>query len=172
MPRDRTDRLLRTWQRLSGLPGGKVLFSALLGRMAPYSGSVRPRVEALAPGVARVRMHDRRRVRNHLRSIHAIALMNLAEMTTGLAMLAGMPKDARAILIGLEIEYKKKARGTITGEARVDVPRSNERQELTLEAVLRDEAGDEVARARARWLIGPRPDQLPAPKSQVPDPRS
>lgn len=156
MSSDPTARLLATWKRLAPLPGGKRLFSLMVGRMAPYSGSISPRVEALEPGGARVRMVDRRKVRNHLRSVHAIALMNLAEMTTGLAMLAGMPSDARAILTGLAIDYTKKARGTITAEARVEVPASNERREHTLEAVLFDQDGDEVARARARWLVGPR----------------
>jgi acyl-coenzyme A thioesterase PaaI-like protein len=153
---ERTNELLRRWQRLSGWPGGKLLFSFGVGRMARYTGTIRPRVQELRPGYARIRMHDRPAVRNHLRSVHAIAMMNLAEVTSGLAMLAGMPDDARAIITNLAIEYKKKARGTLEGECSTPPPPSNEKREYHLEAVIRDEAGEEVARATARWLVGPR----------------
>ena len=148
--------MLRRWQRLSARPGGKLLFSLALGRMARYTGSIRPRVQELRPGYARIRMRDRPALRNHLRSVHAIALMNLAEVTTGLAMLAGMPDDARAIPTHLAIEYKKKARGTLEAECTTTPPLTNERREYLLEGIVRDEAGDEVARATARWLVGPR----------------
>jgi acyl-coenzyme A thioesterase PaaI-like protein len=151
-----TGRLLASWQRLSGLPGGKWLFSVMVGRMAPYTGTIRPRVEELRPGYARVRLRDRKRVRNHLRSVHAIALMNLAEVASGLAMLAGMAPDSRSILTGLSIEYVKKARGTLVAESEFVPPRSSERQEHVIPAVVRDGSGDEVARAQARWLVGPK----------------
>ncbi|MFT6308305.1 MAG: hypothetical protein ACJA0Z_003477 [Halioglobus sp.] len=72
------------WQRLSGLPGGKLLFSPIVGIVIPYTGSVCARVEQLQPGHAFVTLPDRRRVRNHLGSIHAVALANLAEFTMGL----------------------------------------------------------------------------------------
>ncbi len=148
-------RLRAAWRLLSPLPGGRRLFSLLFGRTVPYSGSIRPLIVELEPGHARILLRDRRGVRNHLRSIHALALANVAEMSTGLAVASAMPDDARAILTGLTIAYTKKARGTITAECRCDGPVGNERKEWPLEGVLTDEAGDVVARATARWLVGP-----------------
>ena len=144
------------WLRTQGKPGGKRLFSILLGRMVPYTGSISPRVEELRDGYARVSMADRKGLRNHLRSIHAIAVMNLAEVTGGLALNYSLSADARAILTGLSIEYLKKARGRLTAEASIDLPSTNERQEYEYETVIRDAEGDDVARARARWLVGPK----------------
>jgi uncharacterized protein (TIGR00369 family) len=149
-------RIRSLWRRFAPLPGGKRLFSVALGRLAPYTGTISPRVEELRDGYARVVMHDRRAVRNHLRSVHAIALMNLAEVTSGLALTYALPADARAILTGLSIDFLKKARGTLTAEASLEPPQTNERQEYEFESRIRDEVGDLVAIARARWLVGPK----------------
>ena len=67
-----------------------------------------------------------------------------------------MPADARAILTGLSIDYLKKARGPLSAESHAEVPASAERREYTIEAVITDAAGDRVAVAHARWLVGPR----------------
>jgi uncharacterized protein (TIGR00369 family) len=144
------------WRRFETLPGGRRLFSLALGRLAPYTGTIHPRVEELREGYARVSMRDRHAVRNHLRSVHAIALMNLAEVTSGLALTYALPEDARAILTGLSIEYLKKARGTLTAEAVMETPRTSERREYEFESRIYDDPGDLVAVARARWLVGPR----------------
>ena len=109
----------------------------------------------MAPGLARTRLKDRRRVRNHLDSIHAIAICNVGEATTGLAMMTRIPKGARAILVGLSAEYLKKSRGTLTAEADCpDIPDAAER-DLPLTATLRDRDGDVVATVLARWRVGP-----------------
>ncbi|HET7230317.1 MAG TPA: hotdog fold domain-containing protein [Longimicrobium sp.] len=146
----------QTWERWSGRPGGRRIFSLLLGRVVPYTGSMGATVQELRPGYARATLRDRRRVRNHLRSVHAIALMNLAELTTGLALNYALPESARSILKGLSIEYHKKARGTLTAEATAPVLADNAERDLQVETAIRDQAGDVVATARAHWLVGPR----------------
>ena len=149
--------LLDGWRRVSKLPGGRWLFSVLLGRAARYTGSIAPRVVELAPGRVVVRMRDRAAVRNHLRSVHAIALANLAEVSSGLALLAGLPADARAILVGISIDYLKKARGPLTSACDFPPVTDAEPREIEIESAIRDAGGALVARGRARWRIGPAP---------------
>ena len=144
------------WLSLKDKPGGKRLFSFLLGRMAPYSGSISPRVEELAPGRCVVTMHDRGKLRNHLNSIHAVALMNLGELASGLAVISSIPPDARGILAGLSIEYLKKGRGTLRAVCECQVPESSERREYEVAAEILDRENDLVARITARWLVGPK----------------
>jgi acyl-coenzyme A thioesterase PaaI-like protein len=143
------------WDRLQRWPASSRLFSFAISRMVPYSGTIGARVITLRSGYAKVEMRDRRRVRNHLRSIHAIALANLGELCTGLAMTYAMPSAARGILTGLSVEYVKKARGLLTAECTCGLPDWRVRGEHEVVAEIRDREGDVVARVRGRWLIGP-----------------
>ncbi|MFQ5644483.1 MAG: DUF4442 domain-containing protein, partial [Thiogranum sp.] len=102
-----------------------------------------------------VTLRERRKVRNHLHSVHAMALANLGEMVTGLALLNGLPDRTRGILTGFSIRYLKKARGALSAECRCDVPDSSAACELTLTGDIRDSAGDTVATIEACWLVGP-----------------
>lgn len=143
------------WARLSGKPGGRALFSMLIGRMAPYTGSIGARAEELSPGYARWSLRDRKRVRNHLHSIHAIALVNLAEVASGTAMLMALPPRVRGIVTGLSITYLKKARGTVTAECRCEVPPITSETSCDVHAEVRDASGDVVARAAVTWRLSP-----------------
>jgi acyl-coenzyme A thioesterase PaaI-like protein len=147
----------QAWDVLSTVPGGKVVFSRLLGRMAPYTGTIDARITVLRSGYCEATMADRRAVRNHLSSIHAIALVNLAEVAGNVALFYSMPDDARFIVSGIDIEYLKKARGTITAIGESPVPRTNARAPFDISVTLRDAKGEEVARAVLHSLIGPKP---------------
>jgi acyl-coenzyme A thioesterase PaaI-like protein len=144
------------WNRMQGLPGGKALFTRMIGTMAPYTGTMGAKVEELSPGYSRVSLPDRRAVRNHLRCIHAIALANLAELTGNVAIAYSLPDDARFIVAGMSIDYGKKARGTITGECRCPVPDSAERREYEVPVTMKNAAGEVVATATLRTLVGPK----------------
>ncbi|HET7504210.1 MAG TPA: hotdog fold domain-containing protein, partial [Kofleriaceae bacterium] len=148
------------WNLLAGMPAGKLLFSRLVGRMAPYTGTIHARVTVLRAGYAEVEMPDRRAVRNHLDSVHAIALANLAELAGNVALMYSLPDDARFIVSGMDIEYTKKARGTITAVGEPPVPRSAARARYDVPVVLRDAAGEEVARAVLHSLVGPKPGSV------------
>ena len=106
-------------------------------------------------------MSDRRSVRNHLDCVHAIALANLAELAGNIALAYSLPDDARFIVSGMEIEYVKKARGTIRAIGEAPVPRSNARAAYDVPVTLRDESGEEVARAVLHSLVGPKPGSGP-----------
>ena len=152
-------RLLALWRRLSALPGGARLFSWLLGRAVPYSGSIRARVEELEPGRVRVRLADRRALRQHLGSVHAVALVNLGELATGLAMLTAIPPHLRGIVVRLEAEYRAKARGVLIAESSAAPPAEAQQatdSEHWVETEIRDASDTVVAVVRALWRIGPR----------------
>jgi acyl-coenzyme A thioesterase PaaI-like protein len=150
-------RLRSAWRTLSRLPGGRRVFGWLIRLLVPYSGSIRPYVHTLESGRATVSIRGRRRLRNHLRSVHAIALANLGELASGLAMTLALPEDTRGIPIRIEIDYHKKARGTITAEGRAAPPPAiPEDIEEPATATLTDASGEVVAEVTVTWRLGPR----------------
>jgi acyl-coenzyme A thioesterase PaaI-like protein len=140
------------WDRLSSWPCGKWLFSRIVGYLIPYTGTVSPNIVRLAPGYAEVFIKDKRRHRNHLRSIHALALGNLGEVTTGLALHFALESNKRAILVNLTIDYLKKARGVITAKATIAAPK-NLLGLVVVQASLLDHQSEIVAKCVATWLV-------------------
>lgn len=147
-------RLLRLWRRLHRLPGGTRLFSRIFGWRVPYSGSVRSHIRVLAPGHAEVEIPDRRRNRQHLGSVHAVALVNLAEQASGLALLTALPDGVRGIVTRISMQYVKKARGPIRAVCDVAAPAVAGDVEFDVTADCLDRSGDVVARATVRWRLG------------------
>ena len=145
--------LLSLWRRLSGRPAGPWLFMRAVSRMVPYTGALGCRVESLAAGRATVSLRDRRGVRNHLRSIHAVALVNLGEFATGLAVLTALEPGVRGIVTELSARYHAKARGRIEARCMVE-GRWAAGQVAEAVAHLMDASGTEVATVRAVWKLG------------------
>lgn len=134
--------------------------------MVPYAGTLKADVLEMAEGSAVVSMPDRRAVRNHLDSIHALALANLGELTANLALLTLCPPGGRFIVTRLEVDYLKKARGalTCTCDVPADLPWATiERTAAT--AQLTNGQGEVVTRVTVYWkldLARPAPQQDPA----------
>jgi acyl-coenzyme A thioesterase PaaI-like protein len=143
------------WQRFSNKPGGKWLFSRIIGFTVPYTGSIAANVVLLEPGYGKITLRERRKVSNHLQSVHAIALANLSEMVTGLTLLNSLPDNARAILTSIQIQYHKKARGLLTAECVCEIPENNTEREMQVSGEIKNEVGEVVATATATWRIGP-----------------
>jgi acyl-coenzyme A thioesterase PaaI-like protein len=146
------------WKKLSALPAGRRLFSHLLGYYVPYTGTLGATVELLEPGRCVVVLRERRKLRNHLDSVHAMALANLGEMATGLALMNSLPDKARGILRRYHIEYLKKARGQLRADCRCEIPADPQERVLEVCCEIHDSAGVLVSVVTAHWLIGPERD--------------
>ena len=113
------NNVLGLWRTVTGLPLvggslGKRVFSVAFSQKAPYFASVRPRMTELRPNYAEVVIPKRRRVHNHLGTVHAIALCNGLEMAMGALAEATIPPGLRWIPRGMEVSYTAKATSDIT----------------------------------------------------------
>lgn len=113
-------QVLSMWNKVSALPLGTRAFSLLFAQKAPYFASVRPRFVTIEPNRAELLIPKRRRVHNHLGTVHAIALCNGLEAAMGALAEATIPADKRWIPKGMEVAYTAKATSDITCIAETD----------------------------------------------------
>ena len=146
------------YRRITRWPAGHWLFSRLVCLKAPYFATIAPRFVALEPGRCEVRIRDRRRVHNHLGTVHAIALCNLAELAAGVMTDATLPAELRWIPKGMTVDYLKKAVGTMHGVATPEAAArlSAGGHEWPVRVEVTDGAGDIVFRACVLMWVSPR----------------
>lgn len=146
------------YRRLSAWPGGQWLFSKMVCFKAPYFGTVAPRITVLDAGRCEGQINDRRAVHNHIGTVHAIALCNLAELVMGLLVDAATPADMRWIPKGMQVQYLKKAQGRIRASAVLTAPLHSAATgyEVVVPVRLTDPAGELVCQADVTCWISPR----------------
>ena len=140
----------RVWQRLSGRPGGTWAFSAAAALRVPFFLAILPHVVRMEPGYAEVRMVKWPLTYNHLRTVHAIAMCNAAEMAMGMVMEATVPATHRWIPKAMTVQYLHKATTSLRACARLDPPDFDaitDGAEITVPVSVYDRHGTEVVRA-------------------------
>jgi len=142
------------WQKLETSVMGRWLFNRLIPFINPYTGALKANIVDLRKGYACLELKDRRGIRNHLNSIHAIALTNLGEFTSGLALISLFTGNMRGIPVQIKINFIKKARGVLTAECTTQLPIFNEDIKHTVMAIIKDANNDEVANVEVVWKLG------------------
>jgi len=108
-------QVLDLWRKTQGIPViGTKVFSFAFGQKAPYFASIRPHFTVLEPNHVELVIPKRRRVHNHLGTVHAIALCNGLEAAMGALAEATIPAGKRWIPKGMEVAYTAKATTDIT----------------------------------------------------------
>ena len=147
-----TNAVLNYWNKLSGLPGGKLLFSKAVQFKAPYFRTVNAMVEELRPNYARLVIKKRRAVENHIGTVHVIAICNLLEMAMGTVAEASIPKHLRWIPKGMTVDYTAKAGSDITGIAEIN-PEEWRPGDLDVKVTALDDKGTPVVKGVIKLWI-------------------
>ena len=147
-------RVLARWRALAQVPGGKWLFSRLVCRAAPNFSSIQPAVVELRPGRCEVRIAKRRAVENHIHTVHAIAICNMAELAAGLVSDVTIPATHRWIPKGMTVDYLKKAETNLRAIAELELlPQLGASAEFPVEVNVFDTSGQAVFRAVIRMWV-------------------
>lgn len=113
---------------------GNESFGKVVGEMAPYFATIDPVFHELRPGYCEILIPNTESVRNHLGTLHAIAMCNGAELVAGLTTDVSIPSGRRWIPVGMQVQYLAMAKHdavvrtnaehvdwTVTGDIPVDV---------------------------------------------------
>lgn len=148
---------MMAWQRLSGLPGGKWAFSRLVSWKAPYFSSINPRFDELRPGRCEVQIRKRRAVLNHIGTVHAIAMCNMAELAGGTVTDVTIPSSHRWIPKGMTVEYLAKAETDLRAVASLEnLPELGDARELPVTVDVLDTNEQPVLRAVITMWVSPK----------------
>jgi acyl-coenzyme A thioesterase PaaI-like protein len=148
---------LTLWLRWAARPGGKWAFSRLVCLKAPYFGSIRPRFEALRPEFCQLRIQKRRAVLNHLGTVHAIAMCNMAELAGGTMTEVTVPPTHRWIPKGMTVEYLSKATTDLVAVATPESrPDWSAPSEYKVQVIVMDARDEPVFRASITMWVSPR----------------
>lgn len=150
--------LLALYGKISRWPCGHWLFSKAVCFKAPYFGTIAPIITRLENGRCEAVIKDRRAVHNHIGTVHAIALCNLAELCAGVMTDASLPKTMRWIPKGMTVAYLKRAKGRMHAIATPMIPMvdSDAGYDLPVNVDVLDCSGDKVLHAEIRMWMSPR----------------
>ena len=150
-------RVLTLWKTMTRVPGGDRVFSFAFTRKAPYFASIRPRFTVVEPNHAELVIRNRRRVHNHLGTVHAIALCNGLEAAMGALAEATIPGDKRWIPKGMTVAYTAKATSDITCVAETDAEQwASDDPDLPVRVRAVRDDGETVVEGEIRLWVTPR----------------
>jgi acyl-coenzyme A thioesterase PaaI-like protein len=115
-----TNKTLSLYQKLEKYPFGKKIFSIIVSRVAPYFATINPHISELMPNQCTCIIRKRKKVFNHIKTVHVIAICNGLEMAMGVMAEASVPKHLRWIPKAMTVDYSAKANSNIRCVAKVN----------------------------------------------------
>ena len=138
---------------MAAIPGGKKLFTKGVCLKAPYFSTISPTVEELKKGYCRVEMQKRNALHNHIKTVHAIAMCNLAELTMGMIAEASIPKHLRWLPKGMEVQYLAKAETDLYAISQLDDDCWNSAPDVPVIVKIFNNKDTEVMRATIKLWV-------------------
>ena len=120
---------------------------------APYFSSIKPKFTKIKPGFVELHLRKRRAVLNHLKTVHAIAMCNAAELAGGTCLDVSLDRNLRWIPVGMEVKYLKKATTDLRAICQVDDYQWNSPQDVIMPVRLLDTEDNEVFHANITMRI-------------------
>ena len=160
IPATTENALMRQLRRIQALPlpSGvrRRLVSFAAGVAVPYLRTSAVQFESVQADRVLLSLCNRRKVQNHMKTVHASAMFLLAEAATGAVLLANLPNGAHLSTTRSEVEYRSKAVGRLEAVASLSpeqqkLVRQQEKGRLTIPVVLTDAEGKEPAFFTIEW---------------------
>ncbi|WP_426358077.1 hotdog fold domain-containing protein [Pseudocolwellia sp. HL-MZ19] len=148
--------MLKLWKIFGNFALGRWFVGKALCFTVPYFGTIKPKLIIVKPGHIELTIKKRRAVHNHLKSVHAIAMCNAAELSAGVLIDISLTSDFRWIPIGMTVQYLKIAKTDLRIICKVGDYHWNEAQDVILPVDVYDTNHNKVFHADITMRITPR----------------
>ncbi len=136
-------------------------FSVVFGRAVKYFRTSGLKFEWIEPNHAIVLIKNRTPVQNHIGTVHAVAMIMIAESATGALVGLNVPANAIPVIKRMEVDYRKRAVGDMRAEAmltqeQIAMMQTQERGEVDVAVTITDGESKEPIFVRAIWAWTPK----------------
>lgn len=157
------NRLARVVHKFDGYPVGlrRFLITWAFGGTVHFVRTAGVQFEDLAEERAVVILRNKRRVQNHIGTVHAAAVALIGETATGAVFGMNVPDDKYPILKSMRINYIKKSEGTLRAEAWLSPEQRacfarDEKGDIAVPVKINDETGGPTVECEYVWAWRPR----------------
>lgn len=157
---NRLNRVVGKLGEVSG-PLQSQALSFVLGRTVKFVGTAGLVVEELTPERAVVVVKNRKKVQNHIGSVHACAMALVAETATGFVVGMNLPDAAVPVIKTIKIDYVKRAKGDMRAVATLSEDQrrrimSEPKGDVLVACEVTDENGIEPILCEMTWAWTPK----------------
>lgn len=137
------------------------LLTWMFGRTVRFVRTAGVHFEDLSEARVLLHIRNRKRVQNHIGSVHAAAMALLAETASGALLGMNVPDDRVPLLKSLQVDYVKRAKGDLRAEATLDAAARarllrEEKGEIVVPVRVTDESGEQPIQCRILWAWVPK----------------
>lgn len=157
------NRLNKVMNNIARLPKGWQPFvrSKLIGKIIPFAGTAGCSIQTLTNNECVVVLKNRKKVGNHIGTLHAAAMALVAESATGFVTGMNVPDSRIVVIRSMELTYLKRTNGDLTAKATLsdeDVRRltTEEKGDIIVPVKMTDEDGNETVTAKMVWAWVPK----------------
>lgn len=145
-------------QRLPAFAQNRAL-NFMIGRAVPFVGTSGLRITKATKNEWVATLDNRRKVGNHLKQIHACAMILIGETIGVMIMAMNLPGDRIPLVKNIEADFVKRSTGRLTGVVRLSDEQithihKEPKGELTVEVIVTDEAdvNPVILRITTAWV--------------------
>ena len=137
------------------------LLSFFFGRVIKFAGTAGIRIDCLNFEKSVLTLKNRRKVQNHIGSVHAAATALLGESATGFLIGMHVPDDKIPLLKSMHIDYIKRSTGdlqavaTVTDE-QIELMRTADKGDVSVAVTIRDSVENEPVSCEFVWAWIPK----------------
>lgn len=158
-----SNKLAKSIGKLNLLPVGirRFLITRIFCKKVKYAGTTGIRIEHLTESKAVVSLTNRKKVQNHIGSVHAVAAAVLAESTTGMVFGMNVLDTCIPLLKSMHIDYQRRMQGNLTAvasltQAQQEHIMSTEKGEITVPVEIVDESNQQPIVCTMEWAWVPK----------------